>query len=429
MFLKTFTAVLAAAAAVQAIPAVGKADKEDLAHRSVCLPVKLAQRGNEVGLRRFEWVTNHFQHGNMVARSSAPHYVAHDSDHMVTPETIKFLNNEGITHVISLNHEAHAHHIKTALANGGIAYTPLPVPDFGPPTLQDFKKGWEAFVKHRSGTLVWCGYGHGRTGTMISALQTYAEKEKLSPQALTREDYDNNHVEREAQKQVLEELQRSLNKRPAPAVDAEAGPSTKKPKVAASGAFRSWETLKTLLEIEGQLPEDLISHEGTRDAVGELLAEYNPSPPPLAVAADEMSLTFAADETALWTWVRGYIAASPAAEDSAELLSPEVVGQWLDEFLVEYPPLEAGPSGASAIGDADIVAFLDGLPAVTEGDLLALNLQYAEEAVAVGDADVAALVDSLPVEGGALEGGVAIEAAGGASILEGLIEVALEITV
>lgn len=390
-----------------------------------------------MGLRRFEWVTDHLQNGDRLARSSAPNYDKHDSDHRLTPEAIEFLKKQGITHVISLNHEAHAEHIKTALANGGIAYTPLPVPDFGPPTLQDFKKGWEAFVKHRTGTLVWCGYGHGRTGTMISALQTYAEKEKPSPQALTRDDYSKNHVETEPQKQVLQELQRVLHKRPAPADDAEAGPSTKKPNVAVSegllfgaGVSKSWETLESLLDIESSLPAGLISDVEMSDLLGTWVADFEPIASPLAVAADEVPLTFAADEAAMWASLNAYFdtieAAPPAAEGGAALvLSPEEIESALEEVMVEYPPLEAGALGASAIGDADLVAFLDSLPAVTEAEILALNVEETAGAAALGDADLIAQIESLPVEDGELVE-VAAEVAEGTSFLEGLIEAALE---
>ncbi|KID74541.1 protein-tyrosine phosphatase, partial [Metarhizium brunneum ARSEF 3297] len=159
MFLKSLVTLLGAAVAVQSLPAGESANE-------------LEKIASNAGFQRFEYVTEHTQSN--------------------------FFKQE-ITHVISLNHEANNENITTALQNVGIAYTPLPIVDFGTPTLEDFQKGYEGFKKHRPGTLVWCGFGHGRTGTMISALQIYIEHEKPSPQLLTRQDYDNNHVEEDAE--------------------------------------------------------------------------------------------------------------------------------------------------------------------------------------------------------------------------------------
>lgn len=168
------------------------------------------------GLERFEFVKDHISPGDVLARSSSPYYKSKDSDQKITPETVEAFKALGITHVISSNHEANNPVIKQALADAGIAYTPLPVEDFKPATQEDFKKGWEAFVKHRGtgGTLVWCGYGWGRTGTMVSALQMYASHERGKLGTWTNSDYTRNHVETDDQKKVLNALQEQLRATP-----------------------------------------------------------------------------------------------------------------------------------------------------------------------------------------------------------------------
>ncbi|QLI74585.1 uncharacterized protein G6M90_00g111340 [Metarhizium brunneum] len=166
MFLKSLVTLLGAAVAVQSLPAGESANE-------------LEKIASNAGFQRFEYVTEHVRDGDGLSRSSAPNYVWKDSDQNLTADSIKFL--------------------QAGNNNVGIAYTPLPIVDFGTPTLEDFQKGYEGFKKHRPGTLVWCGFGHGRTGTMISALQIYIEHEKPSPQLLTRQDYDNNHVEEDAE--------------------------------------------------------------------------------------------------------------------------------------------------------------------------------------------------------------------------------------
>lgn len=151
----------------------------------------------EGGFHRFEWVTERMPGGDKLARSSAPNYDGEDSDQKLTQKSIKFLQEQKITHVISLNSLANDDDtIKKKLTDNSIAYTPLPVEDFHAPTAQQLSDGNAAYRKHRTGTLVWCGYGHGRTGTMITALQIYAEKDQgYQRQTLDHDDYEKNHVE------------------------------------------------------------------------------------------------------------------------------------------------------------------------------------------------------------------------------------------
>ncbi len=148
--------------------------------------------------QRFQWVIE-----RQLARASAPSYNGHDSDQSMTPRAVQFLLDHGINNVISLNQFSLSDD-EIGLLNGNqIEYTHLEVKDFQPPTLAQL----EAVISLASSgrvTLVYCGYGHGRTGTAISALQISMGRR------LSHVDYEGNHVETEAQMQVLDQLARML---------------------------------------------------------------------------------------------------------------------------------------------------------------------------------------------------------------------------
>ncbi|KAM3441002.1 hypothetical protein MY4824_001786 [Beauveria thailandica] len=174
---------------------------------------------NEMGgLQRFEIITAHISPGDGLARCSAPYYSGSDSCQRITPETIAAFRRYNITHIISANSQAHNQEIKNALEAAGIAYTPLPVEDFQAATQDDFRRAWEAFTRHRrtGRTLVWCGYGHGRTGMIVTALQMYAQHETGHLGTWTHEDYVRNHVERASQEEALNTLQDHLRNEPLP---------------------------------------------------------------------------------------------------------------------------------------------------------------------------------------------------------------------
>ncbi|PHH74656.1 hypothetical protein CDD80_2937 [Ophiocordyceps camponoti-rufipedis] len=193
---------------------------DSLARRSPYEQVKGPSNPQEVtgnyesegpGFWRFEWVNDFLQPGDRLARSSAPHYNCQDCDQKLTPASIKFLKDRKISHVISLNNEATSQSIKRELINNGIAYTALPTRDFEAPTQKDLRDGYEAFKKNRHGTLVWCGYGHGRTGTMISALQILSNHDNASGKKISHWEYKSNHVETDDQIHLLDTLQKTLH--------------------------------------------------------------------------------------------------------------------------------------------------------------------------------------------------------------------------
>lgn len=172
-----------------------------------------AATAKKAGFDNWEKVSAYIPDTDKLFRSGAPHYGEthiHDG-HRLDNTAIDFLKASGIKHVISLNSRAKSDtEIKRALDEAKIAYTPLPVKDFDPPNSDQFLSGNEAYKKHRDGTLVWCGAGFGRTGTMITALQIYAIKDGNLAVRLGRKDYDKNHVERDGQREALDKLQDSL---------------------------------------------------------------------------------------------------------------------------------------------------------------------------------------------------------------------------
>ncbi|RDA84073.1 hypothetical protein CP532_0785 [Ophiocordyceps camponoti-leonardi (nom. inval.)] len=161
------------------------------------------------GLHRFEWVID-----RVLARSSAPFYRCRDGDQHLTSETMTFLKRQSINHIISLNVEANNKTISDTLRRAKIDYTPIPVRDFHSPTFADFNTAFEGFRSHRSGrTLVWCGYGNGRTGTLVVALLMYLEHHKPKPKFFGQADYRKYHVETAGQVQALDRLQAELTRR------------------------------------------------------------------------------------------------------------------------------------------------------------------------------------------------------------------------
>ncbi|KAF4582810.1 protein-tyrosine phosphatase [Ophiocordyceps camponoti-floridani] len=160
------------------------------------------------GLHRFEWILP-----RVIARSSAPFYRCNDADQDIRPQTITFLKRQGIKHVISLNAEAHDAVIQRALRKANIHYTPLPIEDFESPDFTDFNTAFEAFRLHGSAhTLVWCGFGYGRSGTLAVALLMYLEHHKPQPRTFQEADYERYHVETKEQILILNRLQAELRR-------------------------------------------------------------------------------------------------------------------------------------------------------------------------------------------------------------------------
>ena len=81
---------------------------------------------------------------------------------------LEFLKERGIGAIVSLTLDP----LEPALiAEFGLRYLHLPVPDFAPPTLDQVRR-FSEFQRSAEAdgiaTLVHCGAGHGRTGTMLA---------------------------------------------------------------------------------------------------------------------------------------------------------------------------------------------------------------------------------------------------------------------
>ena len=159
-------------------------------------------------LRRFNWVITET---GWLARSSAPNY--HDTVAADNPDNtqnmddtaVQFLVDNSITNVISMNAYELSDIERRRFSENNISYTHLPVVDFAAPTFAQLVRARQAYYSHISGrTLVYCGYGHGRTGTVITALKLYMGVEQM------HDDYRANHVEDQSQFAVLDQLRTKL---------------------------------------------------------------------------------------------------------------------------------------------------------------------------------------------------------------------------
>lgn len=160
---------------------------------------------NGHGFYRFERVTDKLRPTDRLFRSSAPHYRSSEADQILTPASIKFLKDHNINQVIGVNSIPNMQRIRKTLADNAVAYTPLIVTDMQAPTLEGFMSAYKAF-RSVQGTLVWCAYGYGRTGTVISALQIMRQYERSTPIPLTDSDFRTNRVESESQVRALNRL-------------------------------------------------------------------------------------------------------------------------------------------------------------------------------------------------------------------------------
>lgn len=169
------------------------------------------------GFQRYQNVTNHNPPYKLL-RSSSPNYNGSDdkSQHF-NADSIPFLHQEDIGHIICLNSDVNSSNvIERALkaANPVIEFTHLAVTDFTAPTLAQLRLGYSQYAKFKKPTLVWCGYGHGRTGTMITALQWQIENARGTHPTFTHAQYTANYVEQDhngkstGQFEVLDRLQK-----------------------------------------------------------------------------------------------------------------------------------------------------------------------------------------------------------------------------
>ena len=120
----------------------------------------------ERGFRNFQWVLN-----GVLARSAQPNYTGSDRPHELSYLQADFLKKKGITCLISSNKYALPAHSKTLLSTHGIAYYHFEVEDYTAARPEQLRRAADIVEINRKkgATLIHCGYGEGRTGTMVAA--------------------------------------------------------------------------------------------------------------------------------------------------------------------------------------------------------------------------------------------------------------------
>lgn len=121
-----------------------------------------AGAGKSCAFDRFQWVLE-----GKLARSSQPNYGGRDQVHTVGQQDVTFLQLMKIKCVISANEHEMNDAGRNALSGAKIAFHRFRVPDFGVPTADDFKAVANLIDQHPA-TLIYCGYGQGRTGTYVA---------------------------------------------------------------------------------------------------------------------------------------------------------------------------------------------------------------------------------------------------------------------
>ncbi|KAK2608477.1 hypothetical protein QQS21_002939 [Conoideocrella luteorostrata] len=184
-------------------------------------------------------------------------------------------------------------------------------------------------------------------------------------------------------------------------------------------AAASWKAFENLLGVQGVAPADTTPDPELSTAINDLLKEYESIPAPPTVAAGEAAV--AAEEEALWASLKSYEAVTSTRMSEAE------IQQGLNEIMEEYYPSVEANVAASTIGDADLVAFLDTLPVITQEELLAANVDVGvgieAGAEALGDEDIIAMLPEVPE--GEIEIEAIAEAAEGSSFIEAFAEAIL----
>jgi len=149
--------------------------------------------------RRFEWVIP-----GHLARSSAPYYNGEDADEAINETSIEFLNNHGINNIISLNSVELSPRQRGWLRAAKISYSHIKTVECTAVTQEQFDQIWNAY-NEVGVTVVYCGYGDGRTGMAISAIQLFQGR------ALDDNDFRANGVQCSSQLAALNALSDKIN--------------------------------------------------------------------------------------------------------------------------------------------------------------------------------------------------------------------------
>lgn len=154
---------------------------------------------------RWEEVTTLNFPGHKLYRASCPNYYKGkgDKSQNLTPRAVKFLVDEGINGIISFNENKYDAAEQKRLKAANIRYCWLPVIDYNAQTMDQLKTALK-FHRDTPGavTLVHCGFGWGRTGVGVTALQLVVGK-GVRPAKTTWK--VKNHIEKECQFDALDD--------------------------------------------------------------------------------------------------------------------------------------------------------------------------------------------------------------------------------
>ena len=143
--------------------------------------------------------------GYQLFRSSCPNYykAKGDKSQNLTSTAVKYLVSEGINGIISFNVYEYDTTEKNGLKGASIGYLWLPVIDYNAQTMDQLQR---ALKFHRDTpnavTLVHCGFGWGRTGVGITALQLVVGEGNESARNTWK---IRNHLEKDVQFDALDE--------------------------------------------------------------------------------------------------------------------------------------------------------------------------------------------------------------------------------
>lgn len=154
---------------------------------------------------RFLEVTKDVASGHKLYRASSPNYMGGDKTQKLTGTATRILTDHNIDSVISFNQYSYTDAEKKLLSDAKIAYLHLPVIDFHAAALDQLRQAI-TFFKNHNPTLIHCGYGHGRTGTGVTALHLDFTKGQQPLESVWQSE---NHVEKPEQMDILRTLRDS----------------------------------------------------------------------------------------------------------------------------------------------------------------------------------------------------------------------------
>lgn len=114
----------------------------------------------------------------VLARGSAPHYTNNDNSQRLSEKAINFLKTHGFNLVVSLNNFELSEEEQKKLAKSCIEYIHIPKADYSTIDLDEILQTIK--VMDGKNTYVYCGYGQGRTGLLVSAWQILNNKGALN---------------------------------------------------------------------------------------------------------------------------------------------------------------------------------------------------------------------------------------------------------